>query len=49
MVAGAYRATPIETRHAETLIPPMQGHLDQLQARARMRFKTEGQALFIKK
>lgn len=49
IMAGAYKATPVEVLHAETLIPPMQEHLDQLQAKARSRLKISGQAAFIRK
>lgn len=49
IVAGAYKATPIEVLQAETMLPPMQVHLDQLQAKARSRLKINGQAAFIRK
>lgn len=48
-MAGAYKATPIEVLQAETLIPPIKEYLDQLQANARFRLKTSGQAAFIRK
>lgn len=34
IVAGAYKATPIDVLQAEMMMPPMQKHLDQLQAKA---------------
>ena len=49
IVAGAYKATPIEVLQAETMMPRMQVHLDQLQAKARSRLKVNGQAAFIRK
>lgn len=47
VVAGAYRATPIEVLHAEAMVPPMKEHLDQLQAKIRTRFETSGQVAFV--
>lgn len=49
VVAGAYKATPIEVLRAETMMPPMQEYLDLLQAKARSRLKDGGQTAFIKK
>lgn len=48
-IVGAYKATPVEVLQAETLKPPMKEHLNQLQANARLRLKTSGQAAFIRK
>lgn len=49
VVSGGYKGTPIEVLHAETMVPPIQEYLDQLQAKARIRLRTGGQAAFIKK
>lgn len=31
LVAGAYKATPIDVLHAETIVPPVREHLEMLQ------------------
>lgn len=49
LLSGAYKATPIEVRQAETMITPIQEYLDLQQAKARAPFRIEGQAAFIKK
>ena len=47
VVAGAYRATPIEVLQAETFICPLTQHLDHLQAKGRSRLQHNGQAKVI--
>lgn len=42
MVAGAYKAIPIEMLLAETMMALRQGYLDSLQAKAQSRLKTGG-------
>lgn len=49
VVAGAYKATLIEVLHAKTMIPPMQEHLNLLQAKTHMRLRSVEQSVFIKK
>ena len=48
VAAGAYRATPIKVLHAEPMVPPIQEHLDLLQAKARVRLRDGGQAALIR-
>lgn len=49
VVAGAYKAMPLEVIQAKPMIPPMQEYLNQLQAKARSHLGTNGQAAFIRK
>lgn len=46
-ISGAFKATPIPVLEAETFIPPIDIHLDQLQAKARYRLRIGGQSKFI--
>lgn len=46
-MAEAYKATPIPVLEAETIIAPIDVHLDQLQAKARYGLRAGGQARFI--
>jgi hypothetical protein len=46
-IAGAFRATPIPVLEAETFISPMDAHLDQLQASARVRLRSGGHQTLI--
>ena len=43
IVSGAYRATPIKALEVETAVPPIQLHLDRLQAMARLRMMRSGE------
>lgn len=49
VVAGAYKETPVEVLHIETMTLPIQEHLEILQAKARSCLKTGGQAAFIRR
>lgn len=48
VIAGAYRATPVPVLEVETHIPPIDVHLDRLQAKARLRMRVGGQAKVIR-
>ena len=48
VIAGAYKATPIEVLQAETHIPPLTQHLDRLQAKMRSRISNNEQEKIIK-
>lgn len=49
LVSGGYKATPIRALEAETICPPISSHLIQLQAKARFRMQSVGQAKVIAK
>ena len=48
VIAGAYKATPIEILQAETHIPPLTQHLDRLQTKTRSRISNSEQEKIIK-
>ena len=49
MISGAFRATPIPVLEAETFVPPLNLHLDHLQAKARARLRNSGQEKIVNK
>ena len=48
-MADTYKATFIKILQVETMVPPMQVHLDQLQAKACFCLEINSQAAFIRK
>ena len=47
-IAGAFKATPVQSLEAETYVAPMPIHLNQLQAKGRLRLNASGQTAFIR-